>query len=405
MEVSQQFKTTHNAVPSPDNLHTASLNGARLQIRSTTSFDLIRSIALPADQNARGTVIRWSPPSPSNGRSTRVLLSDDDNARVWDLHDEKWTAVINNGSGGMGKIVNGDFGRNADEAVLFSDFGAKVTVWSLVNGRSVEIRDPKFSSAKGYGYRPKTGMFALLSRPGGRDIVTLHAPGTYSVLKTLTLATVDAQGLKWSPDGRWFTVWDSPSTGYKIFIYTADGHLYRMYSGEQQGEINGLGIKSVEWSPRGDFLAIGGYDKRVTLLGTRTFSPTVFLDHTPTIHLTSGSVWQETVSASSTRTYTESPQPVSPPTTSTSSTSQASDPALKTGISLIAFSADGTLVATRNDAAPSAVWLWDLTQLAPRTVLLQHSAVKQLLWHPAIPDLLLVQCAHDDPALYLWSAA
>jgi len=261
---------THNAVPAPDNLHIASLNGARLQIRSTISFDLVRSIALPADQNARSTIIRWAPPAPASGRSTRVLLSDDDNARVWDLYDEKWAAVINNGSGGMGKIVNGDFGRDGDEVVLFSDFGAKVTVWSLTSGRSVEIKDPKFSSAKGFGYRPTTGVFALLSRPSGQDVLTLHAPGTYFVLKTVTLSAVDAQGLKWSPDGRWLAVWDAPSTGYRIFVYTADGHLYRMYSGEQQGEISGLGIKSVEWTPRGDFLAIGGYDKRVTLLSTRT---------------------------------------------------------------------------------------------------------------------------------------
>ena len=131
------------------------------------------------------------------------------------------------------------------------------------------------------------------------------------------------------------------------------------------------------------------------------FSPVVFLDHTPTIQLTTGAVWQETVSAFSARTYTETPQPVTPPTTA----SPASDSSLKLGISLIAFNADGTLVATRDDATPSTVWLWDLTQLTPRTVLIQHAPVKQLLWHPAIPDLLMTQCAHDEPALYLWSAA
>jgi hypothetical protein len=61
---------------------------------------------------------------------------------------------------------------------------------------------------------------------------------------------VDAQGLKWSPDGRWLAVWDSASSGYKVFIYTPDGHLYRTYTGTENG-FNGLGVKIIEWSPKG----------------------------------------------------------------------------------------------------------------------------------------------------------
>jgi WD40 repeat protein len=76
--------------------------------------------------------------------------------------------------------------------------------------------------------------------------------------------------LKWSADGRWIAIWDAPSIGYKVHIYTADGHLYRVYSSDSGDGLHGLGVKSLEWSPRGDYLAIGGHDRRVTLLGTRT---------------------------------------------------------------------------------------------------------------------------------------
>lgn len=113
-------------------------------------------------------------------------------------------------------------------------------------------------------------MLALLSRPGPQDILTLHAPSSHAVIKTVQLQTADAQGLKWSPDGRWLAVWDAPSVGFKIHIFTADGHLYREWNGEVVEGIVGLGVKSLEWSPRGDFLAIGGFDRRVTLLSTRT---------------------------------------------------------------------------------------------------------------------------------------
>lgn len=203
---------------------------------------------------------------------------DEEHVRVWDLLDETWTATIKNGSGGMGKIVNADFGRAKDEVLVFSDFGSKVTIWSLQTRRTVEIRDPKFAT-KGFAYRPRGGVFALLSRPGAQDVLTLHEAGTYALIRTTTLPTTDAQGLKWSADGRWMAVWDTPSIGYKVHIYTADGHLYRTYSGDDDDDddgngLQGLGVKSLEWSPRGDYLVVGGHDRRVTLLTTRTVCPT-----------------------------------------------------------------------------------------------------------------------------------
>lgn len=202
-------------------------------------------------------------------------MADADNVRVWDLRDPKWTTTIYNGTGGMGKIVHADFGRTMDEVIVISDFGSKLTVWSLLSGRSVEVRDSKYPSSKGYAFRPSkdgnSDVLALLSRPGPQDILTIHAPRTHEVIKTISLTTHDAQGLKWSRDGKWLAVWDSPSVGYKIHIYTADGHLYRVYGGEAGEEHQlGLGVKSLEWSPRGDYLAAGGHDRRVTMLSTRT---------------------------------------------------------------------------------------------------------------------------------------
>jgi hypothetical protein len=69
----------------------------------------------------------------------RVLLADDETILVFDVKDEKWTAKINPGFGG---IKNVEFGRNADEVVVFSDFqvccpkSAPVTEWKLIRGHS-----------------------------------------------------------------------------------------------------------------------------------------------------------------------------------------------------------------------------------------------------------------------------
>jgi WD40 repeat protein len=331
-----------------------------------------------------------------------MLLWDEEHVRAWDLFDETWSATISNGSGGMGKIVNAEFGRTEDEVLIFSDFGSKVTVWLLQTRRTIEIRHPKFASAKGFGYRSNGGVFALLSRPGAQDVLTLHTPGAYALMTTTMLPTTDAQGLKWSVDGRWIAVWDTPSIGYKIYIYTADGYLYRTYSGDTAEALQGLGVKSLEWSPGGDCIAIGGHDRRVTLLSSRTFSPIMFLDHTVTIQLTEGhTVWEEQVSASSQRSYIAVSQPLTPPTASPAT----SDQTIKTGMSIMSFNSEGSRFATRDDTAPTTVWLWDLSKLAACAVLIQHSPVKHMSWHPTVSSLLLIQCSHDESIVYIYDTS
>lgn len=162
-----------------------------------------------------------------------------------------------------------------------------------MNSKHVEIPNPKFSTSGtfiyityfcilskqqivGYGYRPCTSHFALLGRQGTHDIITVHSHTNYRLASTWTLPTLDAQGLKWAPCGRWIAVWESAASGYKVLIYTSDGHLYRTY----ERQCDGLGVKSVEWSPDSDFLTIGSYDGRLVFLSNYTFSP-VCPFHTP----------------------------------------------------------------------------------------------------------------------------
>jgi hypothetical protein len=320
---------------------------------------------------------------------------------VWDIEDPSWTATINNGSGGMGKIVNAEFGRTKDEVLVFSDFGSKLTVWSLLTGRNVEIRDPKYSSSRGHEYRKILGILVLLTRSSAQDMLSFHAPNSYKVMKSVTLPTTDVQGMKWSPDGHWIALWDTSSMGQKVYIYTADGNLYRSYTGTDDSGIGSSGIRTVEWSAAGQYLAIGGTDRRVTLLGTRTFSPVIYLDHTATIQLSDdGQVWQEQVTAASKRSYQTIPQPYAPPTLS----APVQNGSAKSGISAISFNSSGTVVATKDDSTPTAVWLWNLSSLVANTVIIHHSPVRQLAWHPSRPELLLINCSLDETVLHLWNS-
>lgn len=125
----------------------------------------------------------------------------------------------------------------------------------------------------------------------------------------------------------------------------------------------------------------------------------MFLDHTATIQLAGGAkVWQEEMSPSLQRSYKIISQPVAPPI----APSTPADQVIKSGLSILSFNSDGTMVATRDDSVPTTVWLWDLAKLAAYTVLIQHSPVKKLTWHPTLPSTLLIQCSHDEPTVFLY---
>ena len=271
---------TQHSKPSSDSQVIATLLQARLFLRSSRNGELLRTIPLDSDFTARCRYLRWSRGHGSmeevqadldseNLPRCRILLADDDTVRLYDAHDPKWSATITGASSNIGKIANVEFGHTSNEILIFSDFGVKITLWSLVSSRGVEIRDPKFA-ARGYSYRPETGHLAILTRPTAHDVVLLLAPGTRELLGSFTLATIDAQGLVWSPDGKWLVIWDAASSGYKVLVYTADGHLYRTMTGGQDANNIGLGVKSVAWSAGGAYLAVGGYDGRVSLLNATT---------------------------------------------------------------------------------------------------------------------------------------
>lgn len=317
----------------------------------------------------------------------------------------------------MGKNVAVEFGRDENEVLVWSDFASRVMVWCLKTGRTVEIRDPKFGGkeSRGWGYRPDGGekraegrgsVLALLCRSGGMDMLVLLAPKTYTVIRKVELVTQDAQGLRWSRDGKWLAVWDAASVGYTLCIYTADGHLYRTISREPSEELNdwgieGLGIKTVEWVPGNEWLAVGGWDRRVRILSTKTFSPILYLDHTAQICVTSASVYTEQVEARGFRSFTLTPQPATPPKAPVDKIDTGLS--TKQGISIMAFNKDGTLCATRDDSTPTTVWIWDLRSLQPKTVFIFHSPVRTLQWHPTYPSHLLIQTTHDSPTIYLYT--
>lgn len=270
-------------MPSPDGRLIATVHESRLIIRSSKSV-IVQNFSLPQDVHIilSWPFLQWSRRGqltsvksdevqtnshPSGLAALRILLANDVTVLVWDTNDSQWHSMISGGCGNL-KIAYVCFGYSADEIMLFSVSGIRVVIWSLASNRAVaEIRDPK-SPATCYDFRPRTGHLAILTRANGHDTLLLLLPKSHELLRTVNLTTVDAQGIRWSSDGRWLAVWEIPSMGFKVLIYTADGHLYKICSGGQDADNIGLGVKTLKWSPNSNILAIGDSNQRAVLLPT-----------------------------------------------------------------------------------------------------------------------------------------
>ena len=243
-------------------------------MRSAISGDLIRSWAVPQEFVSKCLLIRWfggtsSGDSDKNNHS-RLLLCDPQAVRIFDVQDGSWKASIDGATGNVGQISNVCFADSPDSILVFSDFGLKLTIWSLATGRGVEIKDPKPGETS-YDLRPDTGHLALLTRNSAQDILMIFSPSSHKLLKSVDLGTIDAQEVQWSLDGRWLAIRDTSFAGHRVQIYTADGQHFRTFSGVGDPDEIGLGIKSMSWSTSGS-LILGDYNSTITLLNKTTVS-------------------------------------------------------------------------------------------------------------------------------------
>lgn len=265
----------------------ATLQQSRLIISSSHNREVVGKIPLPQDFVSRCRFLRWSRTNDlardvtkeqGNGyeQPGRILLADDDAVRIYEINDPTWHAVIDKAASNLGKIVEVAFGHAKDEVLVFSDFGVKLTIWSLLSSRGVEIRDPKYS-VKCYHHRPRTGHLAVLTRPAAQDVLMLLQPGGHELVKSVEMPTVDAQEVAWSPDGNWLATRDTASSGYKVLIYTADGHLYKTILSTGTDVDISLGVKCMQWSPSAGTLVVGDNNDSITVFSKISVSPSALV--------------------------------------------------------------------------------------------------------------------------------
>ncbi|KAI1432328.1 hypothetical protein GGR50DRAFT_613379 [Xylaria sp. CBS 124048] len=395
MHFTKPFKSSPHSLPSPDGRYVATLLPSSIVVRSVTSLDIVRSVKLPQDLSGSVTGFAWSP------SSTRVLVAVTDQFHVFSAAGGEFHGSVQVPQSLATKPAFVNFGATDDDICVFSSFGIRLTIINLVSSKAVEINNPKFfstvSAPRGYSFRPGSRHLALLTRTSGRDMISIHSAETHEIQRSWNPETVDAQGLAWTPDGRWLVVWESPAHGTRVLLFTPDGHLFKEWrGGHQHSALNdmdqyGPGVRSIAFSPSGRYTAVIDGSPRICLINDR-LAEEARLHHPQTIvPKETLQIWQEQIDPCARQrllpTFVRATQAVSPPGLSSSNVSD-----IRYGCNLVKFDPSSSLLASRLDDAPSTIWIWDLPTSELRAVLMYHTPVTKVEWHPSQPELLLVKC-------------
>ncbi|KAH6963789.1 hypothetical protein DER45DRAFT_122854 [Fusarium avenaceum] len=398
MRTSRVFKASPYCVASPDGKFIATLSSQSITVRLTLSLSIAHVVKLPTDLTTPVSTLTWAP------SSSRILAASADQIHVFSVVDSSFRATIRNPAPGGGKQSLVRFGAHDDEVFACAGLGLKFSIFDLSTSKAIEINNPKFylpvSAQRGYSVRPRTSHLAILTRTGGRDLVSIHHPKTRQVLRSWYPETVDVHGLAWTPDGQWLLLWEAPAHGHKLLLYAPDGQPFRSIGASsivsgQDADLE-TGIKSCGLSPDASFCAIGDGSKTVVVLNTQIWRDGLKLVHPATVvPKDTLQVWQEQLNDSSdggtSYTFLRANQMVSPPSRLVDGKPPTD---VKTGCSSLAFDASSALLVTRLDDAPTTLWIWDVTAAELRAVLMFHSAV-DFQWHSTTRELLLITCQDD----------
>ncbi|KAG0211319.1 WD repeat-containing protein wrap73 [Mortierella sp. GBA30] len=280
-----------------------------------------------------------------------------------------------------------------------------------------------------YSLRGDLQYLAVVERRDCRDYVSIYATEDYWTRPPIHTFGVsgeeeggikDAEGIVWSPDGRYLVVWENPSFEFKVAVYSMDGRCIGGYENKSgnDGQIQGgghhwfssggggLGVKSICWHPHSKLLVLGGYDQKIRMLNSLTWIMILEFHHTAYVNYGPKTVvWRESDSTVAVTgnvriqggvEYSMVDQPAWIPTTRI----DTQKPNAKIGVGWCDFNSDGTLLASRNDNMPNVLWIWSMRDLQPLVIIQQQSPIKVIRWDPNSPSRIVWCCGTSR--VYSW---
>ncbi|KAJ6604531.1 quinon protein alcohol dehydrogenase-like superfamily [Mycena vulgaris] len=320
---------------------------------------------------------------------------------VYKVQDENWTARIESGAEGL---VKAEWAPDGRTVLCFSQWGLRVTVWSLVTGTATYIQFPLHPDT-GYAFRADGRYFVLAERHKSKDTIGVYdTADSYKLVRHFPSPSSSLASLALSPTGNHLAVWEGPIE-YKLYVLSLMGDILGTFCPEPDP---GFGIRRVAWHPSGMFLAVGGWDDKIHVLDL-TWSPAVTLELSARIPTgvaiwREPAKWQETTEGRGFLSYERLQGPYSIVLQRVDQTK----PSSKSGAVQLEWNKNGSLLLVRfAENSPTAVHIYDFPSpeqdFMPRlrTVLLHSSPVIHARWNPVRKGRMALCSATQS--LYIWS--
>ncbi|KIY70948.1 WD40 repeat-like protein [Cylindrobasidium torrendii FP15055 ss-10] len=410
MDFTEIYKQTNSLVSfSPGGHFILAAVQDRIVIRRTDSCQIARTVLLDATPSPTQAFLQKTTPET---RISHAAWSSDSECflaacakkgfvRVYKLYDEEWDARIDAGAEGL---VKAEWSPDGRYILCFSEWGLRVTIWSLVSGKATYIQFPVHPD-RGYAFRADGRYFLLAERHKSKDTLGIYdAHHEYQLVRQFPLPTASLASLSLSPTGANLAIWEG-ILEYKLHVLTPTGTHLKTFTPEPEP---GLGIRTVCWHPTGSFLLVGGWDDRIHVLDSLSWSCILTLELSSRIP--SGvNVWREPANwleRTEGRGFLSYERLQSPYTLLLNRVDHTK-PHPKCGIVQIEFNSIGSLLMVRYETSSSAVHIYDFpspsTSFNPRlrSILLHDRPVRNVRWNPARKGSLAICCG--AAAIYTWS--
>jgi WD40 repeat protein len=320
---------------------------------------------------------------------------------VFKLREENWNARIEAGVEGLLKAEWAPDGRHV---LCFSQWGLRVTIWSLVTGNATYIQFP-IHPDRGYAFRSDSRYFVLAERHRSKDAIGVYdATDSYKLVRHFPVPTSNLSSLALSPTGNHIAIWEG-ILEYKLHILSLAGDVQGSFSPKPNP---GFGVRNAAWHPTGMFLAVAGWDDKIYILDGLTWSAAATLELSSKIPV-GATLWREPsnwLESTQGRGFLSYERLQGPQTISLQRT-DPTKPNPKSGAVQLEWNKTGTLLLVRFENCPTVVHLYDFPAssdpFVPRLrCIFQHSKpVLHAQWNPVRKGSLAL-CSGSG-SIYTWS--
>ncbi|KAJ2609658.1 hypothetical protein H4S08_003957 [Coemansia sp. RSA 1365] len=401
MEFSDLYKQSNAALAkfSPDGQYIAVAVEHRLIVRDSENPKRIHRVFGSTYSAPFIQEVAWS----YNSQLVLTASYTSNRVDVWSIEDETWRCAITDE---VARIERALWAPDSRHVLTFSELDLRLSIWTLEpDAERRFIQYPK--AAVGVSFHPDGTYMAVAQRHDYHDHIGIYDTHDWRLVREVALDTIDVSGLSWSPDGLHIAAWDTAANFCAVVVNVA-GLVKR----QLQPDDAGLGVRSCAWGPSGQLLALGGYDRVVRVLSNVTWRPIATLTHRATVS-GDADVFEEVevgqslahqakaavAAAQQSRQHTRFDLMATPAQIRTVVAGDAHRGEARSGMWIVAFNAEGTLLATVCDAMPNALWVWRTSDMRLVAVVQTLRPIRACQWSPVEPTLAFVT---GTPTVYLW---